>query len=169
MVGNDLAYLEESLERLERFAAFGPPDIGPVDLASLVGSELKQRQERMRKRSLVVLRELDHDAPAAPADEAQVRFAVGVLLDRAVRMVPEGGDLYVGSIYQAARPERPSRHRMLIRFHSPEEVLVGPDDAGPTPPLEVVMARSLIERGGGSFAVDASGAQDNVILIELDA
>jgi hypothetical protein len=36
-------------------------------------------------------------------------------------------------------------------------------------PLEVVLAKSLIARMGGAFAVDASGAQDNLILLELPA
>jgi hypothetical protein len=59
---------------------------------------------------------------------------------------------------------------LLIRFHSPEEVLAPPDDVpGASVPLEVVFARSLVERMGGTFAVDASGDQDNVVLIDLPA
>ena len=84
--------------------------------------------------------------------------------------MPDGGDLYVGSLHHAAEAPPPASHRLLIRVHSPEEVLVGPEDGpGPTQPLEVVLARALIERVGGVFAVDASGAQDNQILIELGA
>jgi hypothetical protein len=59
---------------------------------------------------------------------------------------------------------------LLIRFHSPEDVLVAPAGVpGPPMPLEVVLARILVERAGGRFAVDASGAQDNVMLIDLPA
>jgi hypothetical protein len=117
----------------------------------------------MRQRSLVVLEELDRDAPPAQADEAQLRFALGALLDRALRMIPTGGDLYIGTAHL------PDGHqRLLLRFHSPEDVLVPPDGVpAPPMPLEVVFARLLIEGMGGAFAVDASGASDNVVLIEL--
>ena len=122
----------------------------------------------MREREIVVLRELDRDSPPALADERQIRFVISALLDRALHMVPAGGDLYVGSLHRQGDDERPAAVRLLIRFHSPEEVLVGPADLpGASAPIEVVLARDLIQRMGGAFAIDASGSQDNVILIEL--
>ena len=139
-----------------------------IDLPSLITSELEKRQAKSRARSLVVLRELDQESPHALADDAQLRFALGALLDRALRMVPTGGDLYIGSRHHPAEAQLPPRHRLLIRFHSPEEVLVAPDDSqGPRIPLDVLMARALIVRMHGTFAIDSSGAQDNVIIIEL--
>lgn len=170
VVEGDLALVEESLARLERFAAFGSPIIAETDLAALASGELERRRGRMRERSLVVLEELEHDAPPAPADEVQLRFALGGLLDRALRMTPDGGDLYVGSHYRPESADEPAGHRLLLRFHSPEDVLVLPEDVpGPPMPLEVVFARTLIEGMGGIFAVDASGSQDNVVLIEFPA
>jgi DNA-binding NtrC family response regulator len=168
-VGDDLEWIEQTLLRLERFAALGPPKREQVDLAGLVAAELSRLRPRMRERSLVILEELDATAPPVIADAAQLRFAVEGLLDRALRMVPAGGDLYVGSFLHPARDGEPSRHRLLIRFHSPEEVLVAPDDApGPPAPLEVIFARALVERMGGRFAVDASGLQENLVVIELE-
>ncbi len=170
VVEGDLAGVQESLERLEQFAGFGRPSLDDVDLAALASGELERRRGRMRARSLVVLEELDAAAPRAQVDEAQLRFALGGLLDRALRMTPEGGDLYVGSHHQPERPDEPAGHRLLLRFHSPEEVLVPPEGVpGPPPPLEVVFARALVEGMGGIFVVDASGSQDNVVLIEFPA
>jgi DNA-binding NtrC family response regulator len=170
LVEGDLAQLDQLLARLESFTRFGPARCEPLDLASLVTSELERRQAKTRARSLVVLRELEPDAPPTLADDTQLRFALGGLLDRALRMVPEGGDLYIGSHHHPAQGELPARHRLLIRFHSPEEVLVAPDDTqGPRIPLDVLTARALILRMHGTFAIDSSGAQDNVILIELPA
>ncbi len=168
LLENDLGRVEQTLTRLETYSGFDAPQPVPFDLANTVASELEKRRDQMRASSLVVLRELDHDAPEAVGDEEQVRFSISALFDRALRMVPERGDLYVGTKYHPAEKGRGARHRLLIRFHSPEEVLVGPDD-GPNPrlPIEVMLARELIERSGGAFAVDASGAQDNVILIEV--
>jgi len=168
LVEGDLVRLDELFARLERFTRFAPPHAEPLDLASLVTSELEKRQSSMRTRSLVVLRELDHDAPPALADDEQIRFALGALLDRALPMVPAGGDLYIGSHHHPADDELPARHRLLIRFHSPEDVLVAPDEnQGPRIPLDVLMARALVLRMNGTFAIDSSGEQDNVILVEL--
>ena len=114
-----------------------------------------------------MLRELDAEAPPLVADELQIRFAIGALLDRALRLVPQGGDVYLGSAWNRKRDARPGGHRVLLRFHSPEDVLAGPLDDPDTAFVEVVMARELFARAGGSFAVDASGPQDNVILVEL--
>jgi hypothetical protein len=170
LIEGDLGRVEESLRRLERFAGFGEPADDRVDLGSLVHAEIERRRGQMRERSLVLLEEVERGGPPARVDEEQLRFALGGLLDRALRMVPDGGDLYIGSLHRVEGADGGARHRVLIRFHSPEDVLVAPEGVpGPPMPLEVVLARSLITRMGGGFAVDASGEQDNVILIELPA
>jgi signal transduction histidine kinase len=167
LVERDLGGLDETLQRVERFARFGAPVPRAFPLAALLGAELDARASAARAKTLVVLRELDAQAPPCLADESQVRFAIGALLDLAVRLVPAGGDLYLGSAYHAKRDERPPGHRILLRFHSPEDVLAGPLDDADGGFLEVVLARNLFERAGASFALDASGAQDNLVLIEL--
>jgi signal transduction histidine kinase len=170
LTAGDLQRAEQSLERLLEFVQLGAPKAEPIDLAALVAGELEQRQETTRKRNLVVLRELELDVPPVVADAGQLRFALGALLDCALRLMPEGGDLYVGSLHHGAEPPRPASHRLLIRFHSPEDVLVAPPDVpDASPPLEIVLARSLVARMGGAFAIDTSGSQDNLILIELPA
>lgn len=170
LVEGDIERVEETLRRLERFIGFGPPRLETVDLPAVVAAELQERQAQARERGLVVLRELDQQAPPARADERQIRFAIGALLDRALRMIPRGGDLYVGSLHRPGSDGEPAAHRLLLRFHSPEEVLVGPADLpGGDAPIEIVLARELVERMGGAFAIDASGSQDNVVLIELPA
>ncbi|MGH9885860.1 MAG: hypothetical protein ACREBE_10045, partial [bacterium] len=111
--------------------------------------------------------ELDTQAPPVVADKHQLRLAIGALLDMALRLVPHGGDLYLGSAWRPNPGGRDGGHRVLLRFHSPEDVLTGPSGEGEGEFLEVVIARELFTRAGGTFAVDASGAQDNVILVEL--
>ena len=168
LVERDLGQLEETINRLERFAGLKEAPARPFGLAALIGGELERRAEGLRARSVVLQRELDYEAPPAHADEERVRFAIGMLLDRALRMLPNSGELYVGSLHPAASEERTGHHRVLIRFQSPEEVLIAPEDGpGPSQPLEVVLARALIEGVGGSFAVDVSGVQDNLVLISL--
>jgi len=167
LVERDLGGLEDTLQRVERFARLGVPVPRPFDLASLLGAELDSRQPLARSKSLVVLRELDTQAPPLVADKNQIRLAFGALLDLALRLVPQGGDLYQGSAWRPGLDGRAGGHRILLRFHSPEDVLTGPGGEADGEYLEVVIARELVQRAGGSFAVDASGAQDNVILIEL--
>ncbi len=170
LTAGELQRAEQSLQRLEQFSRFGAPKAEPLDLAALVAAELEQRHETIHRRDLVVLRELDSDVPPALGDAEQLRFAVGALLDCALRLMPEGGDLYVGSLHHGSEAGGEAGHRLLIRFHSPEDVLVAPEgapDAGP--PLEVVLARALVTRMNGAFAIDTSGSQDNLVLIELPA
>jgi hypothetical protein len=164
----DVRRVEIALDRLERFAGFGPPRLASVDLATLLSSLLERRRREVRERALVVLEELDDEAPPAQADETQLRFALDAVLDRVLRMVPHAGDLYVGHRSLPATADHPARHRLLIRFHSPEEVLAPPDEAGAGGvPLEVVLARALLERMDGRLSVDVSGPHDNLVLIEL--
>jgi signal transduction histidine kinase len=167
LVERDLGGLDDTLQRVERFARFGPPSPHAFSLAALLAGELDARQAAARAKTLVVLRELDVQAPQCIADEAQIRFAIGALLDLAIHLVPPGGDLYLGSAYHTKRDGHASGHRILLRFHSPEEVLAGPLDESEAGFLEVVLARELFARAGASFALDASGAQDNLVLIEL--
>lgn len=164
----DLGRIQSSLERVERFLAFGPPDPKPVDLGVLLDAALRRHVSTVRERSLVVLQEPGRAAPPAQADEEQLRFALEVLLDRILHMVPPEGDLYVGTRHLEATADQPARHRILIRFLSPEEVLAPPHEAeAGGVPLEVLLARVLVERVGGSLAVDVSGPHDNIVLIEL--
>jgi len=128
--------------------------------------ELDRRQRTVRQRDLVILRELEADLPRVMVDAEQLRFAVGALFDCALRMMPRGADLYVGNLHHPEDAEQTAGHRLLIRFHSPEDAVIDPDGVEP---LEVVLARSLIERMGGALDVDAASAEDNLFLVELPA
>jgi hypothetical protein len=170
LLEGDLRRIEETLDRAQRFCTFGAPERKTVELRALLSGALQQRLSIIRERRLVMLEELDREAPPAEIDEEQLRFALDAILDRALRMVPQGGDFYVGSRHLGATEDQPARHRILIRFHSPEEVLVPPDEASAGGmPLEILLARSLVERLGGSLAVDVSGPHDNLVLIEVPA
>jgi hypothetical protein len=165
---SDLQRIDRVLERVERFCAFAGPERKAVDLAELLTDTLQHQIQTVRNRGLVVLEEPDRDAPHAYADEEQLRFALDAILDRALRMVPQGGDLYVGSRHVPQNSDQPARHRILIRFHSPEEVLAPPDEAAAGGvPLEILLARALIERIGGDLSVDISGPHDNLVLIQI--
>ncbi len=166
----DLGRIHSSLGRVERFVAFGRPNPKPVQVTLLLDAALRPHLTTVRDRSLVVLQEPDEGSPPALADEEQLGFALDALLDRVLRMVPAGGDLYLGSRHLAEEGDRPARHRILIRFLSPDEVLAPPSEArAGGVPLEVLLARTLIERMGGTLAVDVSGPHDNIVLIEIPA
>jgi signal transduction histidine kinase len=168
LLEGDLRRIEEVIEQVQQFSGFGAPEPKPVDLAALVTGVLQSRLETIRERRLVMLEELDHQAPPVDVDEEQLRFAFNALFGRALRMVPSGGDLYVGSRHLAATEDQGARHRILIRFHSPEDVLVPPDEAAAGGiALEVLIARSLVEKMGGTLGVDVSGPHDNLVLVEI--
>jgi protein phosphatase len=149
-------------------AGFGPPRLEPVDLASIIDSELPGRRSAMRERSLVVLKEQDRDAPPALADERQIRFVIRTLLDVAMRTVPPGGDLYLGSLHRRGASGVPGTCRVLIRYRSPGSANTGAyDSSGAGPSAELAIARDLVEAMGGAFAIDAASGLSTAVSIDL--
>ena len=149
-------------------AGFGPPRLESVDLASVLDSELPERRSAMRERSLVVLKELDGQAPPVLADERQIRRIVRALLDEAMRTVPAGGDLYLGSLYRRGTSGVRGTCRLLIRFQIPDRAVAGgPDARGADLPAELALARDLVEAMGGAFAIDASSRHSTAVSIDL--
>ena len=97
---------------------------GRFDLAAALAAELDARQLAARARELVVLRELEPEAPPLVADEAQIAFSRSARCSTArCAWCRAGGDLYLGSAWNRKRDERAGGHRILLRFHSPEDVL----------------------------------------------
>jgi hypothetical protein len=146
--------LEETLQRVERFARLGPPEPRPFDLAAALGAELDARQSAARLKSLVVLRELDAQAPPLVADESQVRLAIRSLLDLALRLGPR-----VATV--SAAPGDPGGSAAVwILTSSPEEVPPGRLAAGRRVPRSRDRTGPVRTRGRRSVR-----AQDSVILV----
>jgi signal transduction histidine kinase len=173
IVGDDVRRIEHAVDRLARFAALGAPEGKPVDISALLDELLEGRRDEIQARRLVVLRELDREHGVALGDAAQYRFAFDALLDKALELVPERGDIYVASRHHpGVGDDARSTVRVLIRFESPDEILPAVDIEGISlaeTALELVLADAVVRAHGGTMTVGTAEAPETVILIDLPA
>jgi DNA-binding NtrC family response regulator len=170
-VGADVRRIEETLERLARFAALPEaPRRERVDVAALLEERLEALRGEIEARRLLVLKELDRTQPHALGDPAAIAFAFEALLARALAWVPERGDLYLASKAVAAGPSGRPGLRVVLRFHRPGERRT---PAGAVVPperelaLDVVLAEQALRRQGGTLRLDATDAEETVIVADL--
>ncbi len=171
LVGEGVERIEDVVERLERLAALAPPRRSAVDMEALLGELLRERRDTIRRRRLLVLKELDSERPHAEADPDQIRFAFEALLNKALELVPERGDLYCASRHHDAGLRGGPTLRVLVRFRGPD----GPTGAVPVEgvapaenALEFVIAEAVVRAQGGSMAVDA-GEAETLVVVDLPA
>jgi DNA-binding NtrC family response regulator len=172
LVGDDVRRSERAVERLARFSAFGAPERKPVDLAALLDELLEEHREEIQARRLVVLRELDRERPTVRGDQAQLRFAFAALLDKALELVPERGDVYLASRHHPAGPAGGASARVLLRFRNPEEGVPTLGVEGLSlaeTALEIVLADAIVRAHAGSLVASAADTRETVILVDLPA
>jgi signal transduction histidine kinase len=176
VVGSDLGRIERILDQLSGFAALGPAQTAPVDVAALVEQLLEERRDQIQVRRLLVLKEIDRTSPFALGDEAQLRFALGSLLDKAFEWVPERADLYLASKHHPSGLRGGPAARVLIRFHTPPPARGAEGAAAASEDLslrytsiEIVLADLVIGSQGGTLTVDTNDAEETVILLDLPA
>lgn len=161
----DAGQLASLVDRLDRLASLGDPVPRGVNLAELLDELLEERRATIERRRLLVLKELDREAPEAWADPAHLRFALGTLLDRALSEIPERGDLYLSSKRHPSGLAGGPSMRVLLRFEGPSEPRVGPLAES----LELTLARGLVGTLGGRLTVDRSVADETLVLFDLPA
>ena len=172
IVGADVRRIEGVVERLSRLAELAAPEPKPVDVASLVESSLEAQRAIIQRRRLVVLTELDRTAPYALGDDEQLRFALDSLLEKALELVPDRGDLYFASKHHRDALDGKPALRLLIRFRSPGDLSPRADVPGVSvseSSLEMIVARSIVQRHGGRMTVSPGDARETVIVIDLPA
>jgi DNA-binding NtrC family response regulator len=171
-VGADLGRIEATLDRLGEFAALPPPGSGPVDLAAMLDRLLEEHRQEIQRRGLLVLKELDRSQPLARGDATHLELALRALLDKTLELVPEGGDLYLASKHHASGLRGKPSVRVLIRYHSPTQIARQGGVEGTSladRALEIVLADALVHAMGGQLTVDASGAEETVLVLDLPA
>ena len=176
VVGSDLGRVERVLDRLSGFAALEPGARAPVNVAALIEQLLEERRSQIQARRLLVLKEIDSTSPFALCGEAQLRFALECLLDKAFEWVPERTDLYLASKHHPGGLRGGPAVRVLIRFHNPSparaegvDVAVSEDLSLPNTSIEIVLPELVIRSQGGTLTVDTTDAEETVILLDLPA
>jgi len=169
VVNADVMRATDVANRLSAFAALGAPLQEPVDATGMLEQLLEASRSRIRERSLLVLTELDHDRPLVLADTAQLRFALESVLDQALELVPNKGDLFVASKHHHQQGLGSSL-RILVRGGTAQSNAVDTSDTSPLRySLRLAMADWVVSGQGGRFALDSAGSGWFVIVLDLPA
>ena len=171
LVGRDVAHISSVLTRLSSIAEREKFEAEPVDVSTLIEELLEERRERIARGRLLVLRELERDAPLAWADSRGLQIALAGLLDRALESLPERGDLFVATRHLERGADGRSKLRILLRHHNPSAVHASDSGLAELDPraniLEYVLAETVITSCGGTLTIDATDAQETLILVDL--
>jgi DNA-binding NtrC family response regulator len=171
------SYVADGVERVDRvidalakLAALGPPDRKPVDVSKLLEAVLDTRRQQIRDRHLLVLKELDSASPLALCDAEQMRFAFEILLDRALEMLPDRGDLYLASRRHATGLRGAPSVRVLLRLQTPGRQTVPGRGLSPAEnSLGLAIAEAVARAQGGSVAIASSDPNEALFLMDLPA
>ena len=171
LVGRDVAHINDVVTRMQNVAEQDSEALEAIDVSSMIEKLLDERRERIAMRRLLVLRELEREAPLAWAEPASLRMALSGLLDRALDSLPERGDLFVATRHVARGQDGEPRLRILLRHHNPEAPAGGTSELDELRPeanvIEYVLAETIARSSGGSLTLDSSDAQESLILFEL--
>lgn len=171
LVGSDVRRMEAVLEQLQELAGLSTGERKPVDVAAMLEALLDERRDAIRARSLLVLRELDRGQPLVLADGVHLQRALAGMLDRALTMVPERGDVYLASRHHDGGPGAGPSVRILLRFdHGRRDrapVVEGTTEVEAS--LEFIVAEAVVRAQGGSLTLDTTENQEAVVVIDLPA
>lgn len=171
LVGRDVAHISDVVTRLQSVSEHEVVAAEAVDVSTLIEELLDARRQRIQERRLLVLRELEREAPLAWAEASALRVALAGLIDRALDSLPERGDLFVATRYIEHGSDDRSRLRVLLRHHSPELAPGRSREFEELSPaanvLEYVLAETVARASGGSLTIDSSDAHETLILVDL--
>jgi len=168
-VNEGVERVDRVVEALSRLAALGAPDRKPVDISALLEAALDARRERIHERHLLVLKELDPARPLALCDPEQLRFACDAMLDRALEMLPDRGDLYLASRRHPAGLRGGPSVRVLLRLEAPGRAAAPGEGLSPAEnSLGFAIAEAVARAQGGSVAISGS-ARETVVVMDIPA
>jgi signal transduction histidine kinase len=163
--------IERVMDRLSRLAALRPAERRPVDVSAFIEELLERQRERIERRRLVVLEELDQRNGVCLGDEQQLRFALEALIDKSLELVPDRGDVYVAAKHHPEGLRGSPSLRVLIRFQSPESPSSGA--AGEPSPsemaLDILLAEAIVRAAGGFLTLSDAGGRETLIVLDLPA
>ena len=172
IVQTDSRRIEEVLARLSRFASFGAPARGEVDLSALLDALVEEERPDLDARQILVLRELERAEPRITGDAAQIRFAFEGLLRKTLQLVRPRGDLYLASRFHPHGLRGAPSIRVLLRFESAARITPAGAAEGVSlseTALDLLLTEAVVRAHGGRFAVDSAEGTEAVVLIDLPA
>lgn len=169
LAGEAIGRMDDVLENLLAFARLGPPVARATSVGALLDRALIEADPALSAREVTV-RRTPGDARCA-ADPEHVAYALRNLLAGIAREVPARGEVTVDStvngVVRVGFATANGAAARLRRLATPDG---RPDVTDPTMlPLAFTLARSVLERGGGSLAVVPDDAGRTAVVVRLPA
>ena len=163
VVGGDIQRMDDLLEMMIEFADFGRPRLSRVSLAEKVRTVLAPMHGEASNRARIDWKK-DGAAGDIRVDESQLEYILKNILLVIFSESREGskievdlsrkGMLLVSYLREGARMASIS-HYLDQRSHGPAEVIF---------PLRVLLAKHLLEKNGGRFAIVTEGERETLTL-----
>lgn len=166
VVGDDIARMDDLLEVMIEFADFAKPRVSKVALGEKLRDILQEIRSEGAKRQLRFAWKNEPEAATVQTDEAQFAYILKNLLCVALAEARTGSEIEVEVAKPASLAIRYSREaaRVASISHYVENHSVRSNDG--FLPLRVLLAKHLIERNGGRFAVE-SGEEKETLKLEF--
>ena len=163
-----------TLEALKMRAKPPPVAQKPVDINELITNLVEEKEAERRGENLGVVLRLDADLSAVPADEEQLRWALGELIEYCRRTKGDAGSVATVRI-ETERRERAARITVGdARRGAPSEKLEGlfelPEARGETvgeTNLSLFACRAIMERHGWQISAEYDPEKGAAFVIEF--
>lgn len=160
------------MNQLLTFARRGPPNFRPMDLRGVVKDCLETVEERLSRRRIQVVSELDGELPQIHGDRDHMMQVLLNLVLNAVQAMPERGTLRM-----AAAPEGAQHIRLTVADTGhgiPPDILpkifepfVTTKERGHGTGLGLTVVLGIVQEHGGSITVDSTPGQGTTFTLLL--
>jgi light-regulated signal transduction histidine kinase (bacteriophytochrome) len=167
VVGNDIERMDDLLEVLIEFADFAKPRSSKVALSEKLRTVLGEIQGESAKRQTRLEWKSNLGADEIQADESQLGYILKNVLRVALSEARMGSEIEIDLSKPATLAIRYLRDGARVAAISHYLNEQG-SRANKTPlPLRVLLAKHLLERNGGKFAVESSDEEKETLRLEF--
>ena len=167
VVGSDIERMDDLLEMMIEFADFAQPRRGDVALNEKLRAALAEIHGECAKRQARVEWKENGAAHIIQADESHLAYILKNVLLAALSQTKMGSEIVLdvsrhGALVISYRREGA---RVVSIAHYLDEVSPRPDEN--ILPLRILLAKNLLERNGGRFAIDSSEDDRETVRMEF--
>lgn len=167
IVGNDIARMDDLLEVMIEFADFAKPRVSKVALSEKLHDILRQVQGESDKRQTRFRWKNEVDAGTIDADESQLAYILKNVLLVAISESRAGSEIEIDVSKPATLAIRYLREGARVASISQYVDDQVPHAKEGFLPLRVLLAKHLLERNRGHFAVEPSNEEKETLRLEF--
>jgi signal transduction histidine kinase len=167
VVGADIERMDDLLEMMIEYADFAHPRFTPVSLAEKVRAVMAEMRGECERRQARIGWKGNGAAGDIRTDEAQLEYILRNILIVILSEARNGSEIEIDLSRKGTLSLSYSREsaRMASISHYLDPHKQEANEA--IFPLRILLAKNLLERNGGRFAIDASDAEKDTLTLEF--